>query len=198
MKRYLMPLFVFVLAVGTTWSVSAETVEKTVTIQPEDTLWSLSKIYKDTTLEEIYQWNPEVQANRLRVGDELTFYISSPLYHTVQEGDTFYSLVRDHPEVTLRDLFHYNQDLDPYSLSTGTDVQLYGEEGVREHHLGKKDAEQFVRETFSYQQDVSISYRNVVESDYLIHAYREGDAETGINQWYLVDPFTGNIKTYTW
>ncbi|WP_037985593.1 LysM peptidoglycan-binding domain-containing protein [Thalassobacillus devorans] len=132
-RKYLAP----VLALGMTFgfssnSVSAEKV--TVDIEKGDTLWSIAQQYENVTVNDIYEWNPGIEADNLQIGSEIIFETSdnqtpNEVFHTVTPGSTLTSIANLHAGVNLWDLYQLNPGIEPRNLQVGQEVRVSRADG---------------------------------------------------------------------
>lgn len=142
-KKLLVP----VLALGMTFgagaaSVSAETYQ--VTFEKGDTLWSLAEQYEDVTVEDLFRWNPGIDADIIQPGSQITVKTDEVVdeeeypneeFHTVTPGSTLYSIANLHEGLTLSELFELNPGIDPWNLQPGQEVRVSpAEEGNAHYH----------------------------------------------------------------
>ncbi|MBN9654067.1 LysM peptidoglycan-binding domain-containing protein [Halobacillus sp. GSS1] len=142
-KKLLVP----VLALGMTFgagaaSVSAETYQ--VTFEKGDTLWSLAEQYEDVTVDDLFRWNPGIDADIIQPGSQITVKTDEVVdeeeypneeFHTVTPGSTLYSIANLHEGLTLSELFELNPGIDPWNLQPGQEVRVSpAEEGNAHYH----------------------------------------------------------------
>ncbi len=172
---------------------------QTVTVKPDDTLWSISQLYGDLSVHQLTSLNPDVNPHHLEVGAEVKITENRPneSYHTIKPGDTFYGIARQYANVSIEDLYELNPGVEPKQLHTGTKIKISGA-SLRERSISKRDAEQRVRKHLGLTRDpeVRIEYDTIAEAQYLIHVYDPGHHHSEIAGWYLVNPETGNITKY--
>ncbi|MBM7553465.1 LysM peptidoglycan-binding domain-containing protein [Thalassobacillus pellis] len=133
--KYLAP----VLALGMTFGfgtndVSAE--KAMVTIEKGDTLWSIAQQYEEVTVQELYEWNPGIEADNLQIGSEImvsdTKENIDEEFHTVRPGSTLYSIAKLHAGVTLEDLYDLNPGIQPRNLQIGSEVRVSKDDNLKE------------------------------------------------------------------
>lgn len=107
--------------------------DDTVTVKPGDTLWGISNQHENITLNELRELNPQVNPYNLAIGSKLKLdtdnqsdYPAREIFHTVKPGDTLQAIANLHEGVTLNDLYHLNPGIDPYNLTIGSEVRVYG------------------------------------------------------------------------
>lgn len=107
--------------------------DDTVTVKPGDTLWGISNQHESVTLNELRELNPQVNPYNLAIGSTLTIdddsqtdYPARETFHTVRPGDTLQAIANLHEGVTLNDLYQLNPGIDPYSLTIGSELRVYG------------------------------------------------------------------------
>ncbi|MCA1010356.1 LysM peptidoglycan-binding domain-containing protein [Halobacillus halophilus] len=140
--KYLAP----VLALGMTFgfgagSVSAE--KTTVTFDKGDTLWSIAQQYEDVSVNDLYEWNPGIDAHNIQIGSEISFQtgedtaddMPNEVFHTVTPGSTLTSIANLHAGVTLKDLYDLNPGIEPRNLQPGQEVRVSRSDGYsKEFH----------------------------------------------------------------
>lgn len=196
-NRILVPLIALGMFASTSTSISAAESMNTVEVKSKDTLWSLSQIY-EVPIEDLYEMNPNVNPYQLSIGSELNIGdYATDAHHTVTPGNSFYNIANLYEGVTLEDLYEWNPDTDPYTLQPGDHVQIKPDTDKFANHLSKEQAADQVRNTFEIDDDVRVEYDNIVDGDYLMHAYKTVNDHTATQGWYTVDPITGTIENYT-
>lgn len=99
-------------------------------IEPGETLISIANLHKGVTLDELYKWNPGIDPYSLQVGSEIRVQPpednsgSREEFHTIEPGETLISIANLHKNVTLKDLYAWNPDIDPYNLQVGSEVRV--------------------------------------------------------------------------
>ena len=94
-------------------------------IQPGDTYYSLARAY-NTTVPAIVSANPNIDPNRLQIGQAICLPTGQPEfppcpegnYYTIREGDTFYAIARRY-NVSVDDMIEANPYVDPDRLRVG-------------------------------------------------------------------------------
>ncbi|WP_181347432.1 LysM peptidoglycan-binding domain-containing protein [Thalassobacillus sp. CUG 92003] len=136
-----------VIALGMTLGIGAGNVsaEKTaVTVEKGDTLWSIAQQHEGVTVNDLYEWNPGIEANALQVGSEITVNMGDNSddnntpheeFHTVTPGSTLTSIANLHAGVTLDDLYELNPGIDARNLQIGSEVRVSpGEGSSKDYH----------------------------------------------------------------
>ncbi|WLR51929.1 LysM peptidoglycan-binding domain-containing protein [Bacillus tianshenii] len=128
------------LAAGMTFgagSTAASAEKTTVTFDKGDTLWSIAQQYDGVTVQDLFEWNPGIDADVIQVGSEITFETDGEMneqgpnevFHTVTPGSTLKSIANLHAGVTLKDLYDLNQNIDPRNLQIGSKVRVSTADG---------------------------------------------------------------------
>ena len=93
-------------------------------IQKGDTLWSLAKKHK-TTVDQLMKWNHGIVPEQLQIGKRLIVgkHKSSPMYHTIEKGDTLWHLAIKYGTSVER-LLELNRGLDPERLQIGYSIRI--------------------------------------------------------------------------
>ncbi|MFZ3579688.1 LysM peptidoglycan-binding domain-containing protein [Virgibacillus sp. DJP39] len=140
--KYLAPVAAIGLTIGLgVSSVSAE--KTTVTIEKGDTLWSIAQQYEEVSVNDLYEWNPGVDADALQVGSELTVNTTgensdegtlNEEFHTVTPGSTLTSIANLHAGLTLADLYDLNPGIDPRNLKIGSEVRVSTDNELNEKY----------------------------------------------------------------
>ncbi|SDJ35945.1 LysM peptidoglycan-binding domain-containing protein [Salimicrobium halophilum] len=135
MKKHVISLAVAGLALGIGGgSVAADDYkdggEETFhTVSPGTTLYSMANLHAGVTLEDIYEWNPGIEPRNLQIGQEVRVAPAegewSEKYHTVQPGESFFSIANLHKDTTLGDIYRLNPDVDPLNLQVGQKIRVY-------------------------------------------------------------------------
>ncbi|WP_456272402.1 LysM peptidoglycan-binding domain-containing protein [Bacillus sp. AK031] len=101
------------------------------TIQPGETLISIANLHENVTLDDLYDWNPGIDARSLQIGSEVRVSpgngdndSSVEQYHTVEPGETLISIANLHEGLTLDELYDLNPGIDPYTLQIGSEVRV--------------------------------------------------------------------------
>ncbi|RDY71164.1 LysM domain-containing protein [Halobacillus trueperi] len=141
-KKILAPVLALGMTLGAgAYSVSAETYQ--VTFEKGDTLWSLAEQYDDVTVDDLYKWNPGIDADIIQPGSRITVKTEETFheddypneeFHTVTPGSTLYSIANLHEGVTLTELFELNPGIDPWNLQPGQEVRVSPAEDVNAHY----------------------------------------------------------------
>ncbi|MFC5711603.1 LysM peptidoglycan-binding domain-containing protein [Thalassorhabdus alkalitolerans] len=139
-----------VLASGVVFGVSGFSAHAaTVTVEPGDTLWSIAQAER-VSVSDLQAINNGLDPYNLQPGTmiNLNEQSDSTGSHTVQEGETFYSIASQYEGVSAQQLMEKNSDLDPYNLQPGTTVLIENDsESARETadqvvtHLQSQDME---------------------------------------------------------
>jgi peptidoglycan endopeptidase LytF len=92
-----------------------------------DTLVAIAE-ERGIELAQLRAWNPGIDPRRLRIGQQIRLTpqdaaASSPRVHRVKEGDTMYSIAREH-RISLVDLQGWNPQANPRRLRVGQSLQL--------------------------------------------------------------------------
>ncbi|SFF64117.1 LysM domain-containing protein [Halobacillus alkaliphilus] len=176
------------------------------TVTPGSTLYSIANLHKGVTLTELFEWNPGIDPWNLQIGSEVR--VSPPedqnsheIYHTVEPGETLYSIANLHKGVTLEDLYELNPGINPRNLPIGSEVQVYengDKSGPIADGVTKQEAEKLVRKYKDLENEpaMKVEYDRMVDRQYLVHVYENVDNHTATYGWYLVDPKTGDIRNY--
>ncbi|TAA68167.1 LysM peptidoglycan-binding domain-containing protein [Planococcus salinarum] len=124
----------YTLQIGTEIVISSEnnnshgSVEEFHMVQPGETLYSIANLHEGVTLDDLYDWNPGIDAYNLQIGSEVRVqapdYNSVETFHMVQPGETLTSIANLHEGVTLDDLYNWNPGIDPYNLQIGSEVRV--------------------------------------------------------------------------
>ncbi|AQQ52166.1 LysM peptidoglycan-binding domain-containing protein [Planococcus lenghuensis] len=99
------------------------------TVEPGETLYSIANLHKNLTLDELYELNPGIDPYNLQIGSEVRVSgtpDSTETFHTVQPGETLYSIANLHENLTLDELYDLNPGIDPYNLQIGSEVRVSG------------------------------------------------------------------------
>ena len=108
------------------------------TVQPGETLSSLSRIY-NININDIRSLNPEID-NYLVIGHEVkipqpqTLYVSNSdnyLYHTIEPKETLYSVAKKH-NVSMQTIVDANVGLNENSFSIGKVIRIPGQQPTAE------------------------------------------------------------------
>lgn len=95
-------------------------------IRPGDTFYLIAKNI-GTTVEILEQLNPNIDPNKLTVGQEICLPEEPPcpsgIFITVEPGDTFYSIAKE-VGTTIDTLLKLNPHLDPENLQIGSNICL--------------------------------------------------------------------------
>ncbi|GGM32515.1 hypothetical protein GCM10011351_18240 [Paraliobacillus quinghaiensis] len=103
---------------------------ESVTVDPGDTYWGLAQNHDDVSTEEIVEAN-DYDPKMLPVGAEIVIPTDETsngeagqdmVTHTVQPGNTFAEIAAVYDGVTVDDLERLNPDVDPYSLTIGSEL----------------------------------------------------------------------------
>ncbi|MBH0231368.1 LysM peptidoglycan-binding domain-containing protein [Halobacillus yeomjeoni] len=129
-RKYLAPVLALGMTLGFSSGVSAET--STVTFEQGDTIWGVAEEYEDVSVSDLYEWNPGIDADIIQVGSEITIKTDEEVqkeqpnqdYHTVESGDTLYSIATEYKGVTLGDIYELNPNINAWSLSVGSYVRI--------------------------------------------------------------------------
>jgi len=121
--KFLAPILALGMILGLGVSpVHAE--QTTVTMEEGDTLWSIAQAYEDVTLNDLYEWNPDIAPYNIPVGTEIIMEAEpSEDFHTVSPGDTLYSIANLYG-LTLVDISVLNPTIDPWNLQIGSKVKI--------------------------------------------------------------------------
>ncbi|WLR47391.1 LysM peptidoglycan-binding domain-containing protein [Halobacillus litoralis] len=95
-----------------------------MTFEKGDTLWSLAEQYDDVTVDDLFRWNPGIDADFIQPGSRITVKTDEMVsddypneeFHTVTPGSTLYSFANLHEGLTLSELFELNPGIDPWNL----------------------------------------------------------------------------------
>lgn len=102
-------------------------------IQPGNTLWGISQVYDGVTVDDLYDLNPDVDPYELTIGSELAVVErdsdssneeADVIYHTVQPGNTFSEIASAYDYVSVEDIMEANPNVDPYSLTVGSQIAI--------------------------------------------------------------------------
>ncbi|RNF39590.1 LysM peptidoglycan-binding domain-containing protein [Planococcus salinus] len=100
------------------------------TIKRGDTFNSIADLYPGVTLVELFDWNPDVHPNNLQIGSDIRIqapdFDSREEFHTIEPGETLYSIANLHTGVTLAELYEWNPGINPYNLEIGSDIRVSG------------------------------------------------------------------------
>ena len=126
------------LQIGTEITVSEETnsnddsVEVFHTVEPGETLWSIANLHADVTLDDLYNWNPDIDPLALQIGAEVRVQPPEDTddnnqdgeFYTVKAGDTLSEIAAMYEGVTVDELFKWNPDVEEYALQIGTELRV--------------------------------------------------------------------------
>lgn len=110
--------------------------EEFYTVKAGDTLSEIAAKYEGVSVENLFSWNPEVEEYALQIGSKLRVQPSdnnagdgdTPAgWHTVEPGETLWSIANLHANTTLEELYEWNPDVDPYNLQPGMEVRVQDE-----------------------------------------------------------------------
>ncbi|MGR9050658.1 LysM peptidoglycan-binding domain-containing protein [Halobacillus faecis] len=139
-KKLLVPVLALGMTFGVgTAGVSAETYQ--VTFEKGETLWSLAEQYDDVTVDDLFLWNPGIDADIIQPGSRITVKTDEMVsddypneeFHTVTPGSTLYSIANLHEGLTLSELFELNPGIDPWNLQPGQKVRVSPAENMNAH-----------------------------------------------------------------
>lgn len=130
------------LSVGQTLLISAPSSDTAIshTVQPQETLFSISKQY-NVSIAEIKNWN-DISVNNLQVGQELTIYPSessnqqqeslvveketqNTSYYVVKSGDSLYKIAQDH-DMSVDEIKQLN-NLSSNTIRVGQQLTVRGQ-----------------------------------------------------------------------
>lgn len=124
----------YALPIGTEIQLSAvDSSGDTVThvIQPGNTLFGIASVYDGVTVDDLYDLNEGLDPYNLTIGSELTVVErenstgeGNVVNHTVQPGNTLNEIASVYDYVTVDDIKAANPDVDPYSLSIGSQIVI--------------------------------------------------------------------------
>nr|WP_235788478.1 LysM domain-containing protein [Salipaludibacillus sp. CUR1] len=107
--------------------------QDTETVDAGDTLWSISQEHDSITAGELKEINHGLDPYNLQIGTDIMLGYSDDgedssevdaETHTVQEGETFYSIAQQYDDVTADELNNINHSLDPYNIPVETEILL--------------------------------------------------------------------------
>ncbi|TMW71524.1 LysM peptidoglycan-binding domain-containing protein [Alteribacter natronophilus] len=112
---------------------SSEADADTHQVQEGETFYSIAQQYDDVTAEELNNINHGIDPYNIpvgteilleRIGDSEDSSDVNAATHTVQEGETFYSIAQQYDSVTAEELNNINHGIDPYNIQIGTEILL--------------------------------------------------------------------------
>lgn len=104
---------------------------QTYTVQPGDTFWGISRQFDGVTVQDLQEWNPNIDPYYLSIGTEL--YVEQPdsgngdagtTTYTVQPGDTLWEIAQGYEGVTVNDLVNANPGINPDLISIGQTIVI--------------------------------------------------------------------------
>ena len=107
-------------------------------IESGETLWEIAKKHENVSVEDIMSLNEGLNPNAIPIGTEITLPSGenssentsdhNMTTHTIQAGDTLYSIAHMYDGVNVDDLYKLNDELDPYHLMIGSDIVVKSSE----------------------------------------------------------------------
>lgn len=102
------------------------------TIESGNTLANTAQYYEGVTLEQIYKLNPGIDPRSLTVGDKIQIRPDNEVkdenteeaYHTIEAGNTLYSIANQYEGVSLQDLYDLNPGIEASSLKIGAEIRV--------------------------------------------------------------------------
>ncbi|MBS4539166.1 LysM peptidoglycan-binding domain-containing protein [Clostridium sp. D2Q-11] len=95
-------------------------------IAPTDTFYKLSRLF-NTTIDELKELNPEINPERLKIGQEVCVPVPSLLpctdgeFYTVQDGDTLYKIAKAYG-ISLDKIIQRNPFINPNLIYVGQQI----------------------------------------------------------------------------
>ncbi|WP_078552395.1 LysM peptidoglycan-binding domain-containing protein [Bacillus alkalicellulosilyticus] len=124
MRKFLISTLALGMILGTT-SLAASA--STVTVNPGDTFWGIAQNH-DVTVDELVESNSNLDPHALPVGSEVHLngngQDENVVTHRIYPGNTLYGIAQVYDGVTVNDLLHLNEGIDPYSLQIGSHVNV--------------------------------------------------------------------------
>jgi LysM repeat protein len=100
----------------------------TVTVEKGDTLWGIAQNHDSVSVNDLYEWNPGIDARSLEVGSELMVQDApeypNETFHTITPGETLWSIANLHAGLTVDELYELNPEIDPYNLVIGSEIKV--------------------------------------------------------------------------
>ncbi|GAA4058010.1 LysM peptidoglycan-binding domain-containing protein [Amphibacillus indicireducens] len=116
-------------------AIGVSAASETVTVESGDTYWGLAQNYDDVSTDNLVEEN-DYDPQALPVGAEIVIPTGEEngdendvVTHVVQPGNTFSEIAAVYDGVTVNDLENLNPDVNPYSLTVGSEIVVvdYGE-----------------------------------------------------------------------
>lgn len=109
---------------------------QTYTIQPGDTLWGIANQFEGVSVQQLQEWNPNLDPYFLQIGSEINVGSQESgdngsdeenpsdgnVTYTIQAGDTFWQIAQDYDDVTVNDLIEANEGVNPSLLQIGQTI----------------------------------------------------------------------------
>jgi peptidoglycan endopeptidase LytF len=171
------------------------------TVVKGDTLYSLSRRFGHSVAE-IMTWNHLRSPNNLSVGKRLQVALKGKVsqaasqtqtvlhhntgYHTVNRGDTLYSISRTYG-YSVPEVAEWNDLQHPYSLSIGQQLRVYPPSGI--DLGGKRGSISRIPNRYQYQSNVNVNVHVVAQGDTLYSiAKHYGKALSQLIRWNKLQP----------